>query len=389
MRLQLYLHFPFCKRKCRYCDFCSAAPLPGEMEAYADALISEIRCEGEKWRHAEVSTVFLGGGTPSLFPAALMERVLSALDEAFTILPNAERSSEANPGVLEREWLEVLHGHRFSRLSLGMQAWQEPLLALLGRVHRREDVQAAVRMARQAGFASLNLDVMTGLPTQTAKDVADTLDAAATLGAEHLSIYSLIVEDGTELKRRVDSGEWSLPQEDEMVAIDDVVAAKTARYGYHRYEISNYAKQGHECRHNLGYWRGEWYLGLGVAAHSLLPPEGAEQWRRCRNTDSLSEYLHCARQGISPRVETQHISPREAMFETMMLGLRTVEGVSGSAFAVRFGQTLDERYGPALLRLEKEGLLFRTQSGGAALTTRGLDVENDVALRFMDDSDHL
>ena len=389
LRLQLYLHFPFCKRKCQYCDFCSAAPRPGEMEAYADELVAEIRREGAVWPGAEVTTVFLGGGTPSLFPAPLMARVLAALREAFAILPNAEMTSEANPGVLTADWLDVLRVQGFCRLSLGMQARQERLLALLGRVHRWSDVEQAVAMARRAGFASLNLDVMTGLPTQTAAEVTETLQAAAALGAEHLSIYSLIVEDGTPLKDKLARGEWTLPDEDTLAAIDAAVAAETARNGYERYEISNYAKQGYECRHNLGYWQGEWYLGLGVAAHSLLPPEQGEQWRRCRNTESLDEYLRQTRQGESPRVEMQRISPREAMFETMMLGLRTVQGVSGPTFAARFGQTLDERYGAALSRLEREGLLYRTLDGGAALTARGLDVENDVALRFMDDFDLL
>ena len=384
MLLQLYLHFPFCKRKCLYCDFCSAAAGTETIAAYGIALEKEIRRMGETYRDARVNTVFLGGGTPTLIPASVMEPVLNALHESFDILPDAEFTSEGNPGTVTSEWLDMAVSHGLNRLSLGVQAMQDPLLKRIGRIHTFADAKQAVKLARQSGVANLNLDAMFGLPGQMQQDYLDTLTAFAQLEAQHVSAYSLILEEGTPLYDMVQSGRVCLPDEDDVAEMYEQGISHLAKLGYDRYEVSNFAKPGHACRHNIGYWQGAWYLGLGAAAHSMLPPEKGQEAVRIRraNTTNVDAYIKGENQP-----ETGLISAEEVMFETMMLGLRTTFGVSESQFRAQHGAGLEHTYGEAIQSLVRDGLgqwHGESEARRFALTPRGIEVQNDVLMRFME-----
>lgn len=383
MLLQLYIHFPFCKRKCFYCDFCSTAAGEETVAAYCAALENEIREMARRYPDARVSTVFLGGGTPTLVPPALMGRVLDTLHGAFVLLPDAEFTSEGNPGTLTPEWLETAQKRGLNRLSLGVQATQDDLLRRIGRIHTAAQAHGAVRLARACGIRNLNLDVMFGLPGQTCGDYLQTLQTVAEWGPEHISAYSLILEEGTRLHADVREGRVCLPPEEETARMYEQGIECLRALGYERYEISNFAKPGFACRHNLGYWQGEWYLGLGVAAHSMLPPSEEERRAgavrvRCAHGVDPAAYI---RGEDAPQREL--VGAREAMFETMMLELRTTAGVNAARFARLHGKSLQNAYGRRLDGLAAEGLGRWTREG-YALTPRGLEVQNEALLRLMD-----
>jgi len=391
--LQLYIHFPFCKRKCFYCDFVSGPENDETIASYCFALQKEIRLMGEKYAGARVSTVFLGGGTPSIVPRREMEGVLGALRASFDFLPDAEFTTEANPGTLEAEWLETAMRYGLNRLSLGTQAAQDGLLRTIGRIHTFAQTRSAVSLARSCGIKNLNLDLMFGLPGQTLEAYRESVDAVAALAPEHISAYSLILEEGTPLRAMAAQGKVSLPGEDETAEMYEQGAQWLKAAGYERYEISNFARPGYACRHNIGYWQGAWYLGLGAAAHSMLPPDadeaagGAVRVRRA-NTNDLRRYIAAMQADGEAVEERTPICAREAMFETMMLGLRMTEGVSERAFLETHGISLTARYGTPLERLVCEGL--GQWLGGApgnrrfALTARGLEMQNEALLRLME-----
>lgn len=338
---------------------------------------------GRRFPEARVSTVFLGGGTPTLVPPTLMGRVLDTLHSAFVILPDAEFTSEGNPGTLTPAWLDAVMGRGLNRLSLGVQAVQDDLLRSIGRIHTAREARDAVTMARAHGIGNLNLDVMSGLPGQTCETYLQTLQTVAEWGPEHLSAYSLILEEGTRLWSDVQSGRASLPSEEETARMYEQGIDHLRALGYERYEISNFAKPGYACRHNLGYWQGAWYLGLGVAAHSMLPPSEEERRAgavrvRCAHGTDIAAYI---RGEDEPQREP--IGAREAMFETMMLELRTTAGVDGKRFARLHGPSLQNAYGRQLDKLAAMGLGTWTREG-FALTPRGLEVQNEALLLLMD-----
>ena len=368
-----------------YCDFCSSAETDETIAAYCAALEKEIRRVGKKYADAQVSTIFMGGGTPTLVPVQSMRGVFEALKESFHILPDAEWTAEGNPGTITDEWLAMAVENGLNRLSLGVQAAQEHLLRRIGRIHTFEQARNAVETARRHGIGNLNLDAMLGLPGQTEQDYLQTLAAFRDLGAQHISAYSLILEEGTPLYRLVAGGQEELPDEDAVAAMYEHGIEWLENAGYERYEISNFARPGYACRHNIGYWQGQWYLGMGVAAHSMLPSEKPEYFclRRGNATD-VEAYIRAAGKGEeAPADSMEWISPREAMFETMMLSLRTTYGVEEKRFASLHGKKLRTVYGAQLERLVQEKLgVWR--DGCFALTKRGLEMQNDVLMRFME-----
>ena len=393
MLLQLYLHFPFCKRKCFYCDFCSAPADDGTVAAYCSALKKEIGITAEKSPDARVSPVFLGGGTPTLVPAEEMRGVLGELRRRFDVLPDAEITAEGNPGTLSSQWLEAACACGLNRLSLGMQAAQDRLLQAIGRIHTFAQAREAVTLARAFGIRNLNVDLMSGLPGQTLRDWRESIEAALALGVEHISAYSLILEEGTPLWRMVEEESVHLPDDELTAEMYERGVTWLEAAGYERYEISNFARPGFRCRHNVGYWQGSWYAGLGVAAHGMLPPDasqasqGAVRVRRA-NTERMTEYLHALEaQNVLPPAEITLIDRQEAMFETMMLGLRMTGGVSERDFERMHGAALSQVYGPALETLEREGL--GAWSSGTVgerrffLTPRGLEVQNEALMALM------
>ena len=379
--MELYLHIPFCARKCRYCDFASYAGRESDMASYVDALLTEA---AEYDVSAPVDTVFIGGGTPSLLPPHLLDRLLTGVHARFNILPGCEFTTEANPGTLTAEWFSIAVRHGVNRLSLGMQAYQPHLLSMLGRIHDFNQVAHSVRLARAAGVADVSIDLMFGLPGQTCADWRETLSAALSLSPQHLSCYGLIPEDGTPLKAQLDSGELTLPDEDTERVMYEETLSTLASHGFRQYEISNFAQPGHECRHNVGYWTHVPYLGLGCAASSMLPSaDPAAKYIRIANPPRLDDYLAMIASRDFTRRETEPISPSDAQFETLMLGLRMTRGVSESDYATLHGESIDRRYGRALRKLVADGLLEHRE-GCWRLTRRGMDVQNAVLVDLMD-----
>ncbi len=382
--MELYIHIPFCARKCRYCDFASYTGREADMAAYVSALLAEADDAARALHHERFTTVFLGGGTPSLLPSPLLTALLTGLRSRFDIAEDAEFTTEANPGTLTADWLHAAVQGGVNRLSLGMQASQPELLALLGRIHRFEQVAESVGLARDAWLENISLDLMFGLPGQTLPQWLDTLSAALSLHPSHLSCYGLIPEDGTPLKADLDAGRLSLPDEETERAMYDAALDRLAAAGFQQYEISNFALPGRECRHNLGYWRQTPYLGLGASAASMLRNRPGCAYLRAANPPSLDGYLNMVRNRRWTDREKTPVSPREAQFETMMLGLRTTRGVDEQDFLAMHAVSLDSRYGATLRRLEDGGLLAHC-GGRWFLTRRGMDVQNAVLVELMDD----
>ena len=382
--MELYIHLPFCRQKCRYCDFPSWPGCEGLMPHYVDALLSEAAELSKQYDRPAMETVFIGGGTPSLLPAPLMARLLTGLMEHFDIPAGIEFTSEANPGTLTEDWLHAATEGGVNRLSLGMQACQPALLKTLGRIHDFPQVADSVALARKAGIANLNLDLMFGLPGQTVAMWRETLEKAFSLHPEHLSCYGLIPEDGTPLKADLDAGRLTIPDEDDERRMYDDAMTLLAEHGYEQYEISNFAKPGHECRHNLGYWRQVPYLGLGASAASCVPGDENAVAYRLSNPADLQAYLRMVEKNDWQARSCTAISAEDARFETMMLGLRTTKGVSETDFAAMHGLSLNECYGDRLHALTKQGLI-EWRDGWCRLTRRGMDVQNAVLVELMDE----
>ena len=368
--LGLYVHIPFCARKCAYCDFASWAGRQDAMRPYADALCEEIARRAALCGHPAADTVFFGGGTPSTLPPDIYLQIARTLRREFALAPDAEWTVECNPGTLTAPFVQALAQSGCNRLSMGMQAAQPRLLARLNRIHTLADVQTSVALARAAGIDNLNLDLMLGLPGQTPQDMADTLDAALALGPDHLSCYALILEEGTPLADSVARGEITLPGDEADRALYALCRDTLAARGYAQYEISNFARPGRECRHNVNCWRREDYLGFGCAAHSL--------WRnqRTANPASLDDYLA----GAAP--EREIITPEDAMFESVMLGLRLTRGIEEADFLRRHGRALWDVYGDRLQPAIDDGRLCR-RAGRVYLTPRGMDVMNSVLVALL------
>lgn len=362
--LSLYLHIPFCARKCAYCDFPSYAGCGHLISSYVDALTGEIADASRAWPGRSVQTVFFGGGTPSLLTGEQMSRIMETVFTSFPVAPEAEISMEANPGTLTRENLRLYRSAGINRLSIGVQTFDDRLLGLIGRIHKRQQAIDAVLTAHEAGFHNLNIDLMYGLPAQSLADFSATLDTALTLPVTHISMYSLIVEEGTPLYQRVEAGE-AVPGDEETLEMQHMAARRLSPHGFERYEISNYARPGFECRHNLTYWRRGEYLGLGCAAHSLMENV------RFSNTSSLTGYLSGAR-----TVERETLTGEDALEETVMLALRTREGMDMNLYKSLCGVAFSKKQ-KIIDRLAQEGLALFTGSR-LVLTERGMDVLNAV-----------
>ena len=401
--LGLYFHIPFCERKCSYCDFLSAPGSEQVKRRYMEALLAETAgCASLYWDYT-VDTVFLGGGTPSVVPVETIERLMDTVRGHYHLGRDPEVSMEVNPGTVSCEMLARLRQAGINRLSIGLQSADDGLLAALGRIHTWEQFQEAFRWARRAGFENINVDVMSALPGQTLLGYLETLERVLGLDnpPEHISAYSLILEEGTPLYEKYGQGLLELPDEDTDRLMYQETKRTLADRGYHRYEISNYARKGCECRHNCGCWRRKNYVGFGIGAASLVENV------RFRNGGNLGIYME---KPLECREEIQRLSRQEQMEETMFLGLRMVEGVDPQVFERQFGQSLQEVYGSVVNRNIRDGLLeWRscgerpaedvwtgegnllgegTVSAGKnclrlALTERGLDLSSYVMSQFL------
>ena len=375
----VYVHIPYCVRKCAYCDFCSV-PCDGTAEQYPDALCREIELSRDRLPYeGPVPSVFFGGGTPTALPVEALIHILDTLLRTYEVLPDAEITVECNPGTATYADFVKLRAAGFNRLSLGLQSANDELLKAVGRIHTYDQFLTAFRAARDAGFQNINVDLMHGLPGQTEADYLTTLQKVCDLGPEHISAYALILEEGTPLYAQVNAGETSLPDEDTVADMEDAGMVYLEARGYHRYEVSNFAKPGRECRHNLIYWDDEPYLGFGVAAHSSARGKG--DWLRWSNTESIATYLKKLQRGWLPTAETLHIDRKEEMFEVIMLGLRKVKGIPRQAFLDRFGLTMKQAFPEAWLTVQANGW-WADDHARYALTPQGIDHLNTALCYF-------
>ena len=374
--LGLYLHIPFCVRKCAYCDFLSFPAEQETMAAYTEGLIREIRAYGARYGGRPVDTVYFGGGTPSLLPPDLLAKIWAALFGAFRIIPGAEVTAEVNPGTLPEGAASFAEAIPVTRVSIGLQSDDPELMEMLGRIHRFPAFLSVYEEFGRLGITDRNVDLMFGLPGQTLAGIEKTLRHVLELSPSHVSAYSLMVEEGTPIAKRIAEGGLVLPPEDTERAMYHRLTEMLAEAGLRRYEISNFALPGRESRHNLRYWRREEYLGLGLGAASFA--DGI----RYTNPRDLREYLAYADDPGTLRRDIEKIGRREAMEEMMFLGLRTAEGVSDAAFREAFGCGIVDIYGGLPQRLAKEGLMI-CENGRYVLTDRGIDISNTVLASFL------
>ncbi len=416
--MELYVHIPFCAQKCYYCDFLSALSSVELRRHYIHALCAEIRWYGAVYPDMVLDTIFFGGGTPSLLETDLFVQVMETIRSSFSITADAEITLEANPGTVNAESLDTYRGCGVNRLSFGLQSANDAELKMLGRIHDFHGFLQSYELARKAGFSNINIDVMTGLPGQTVKRLSHTLKEVIWLHPEHVSAYALQVEEGTPLARSLAGervrvrrhGETSaprilrfppLPDEDTEYALYAAARDQLTAAGYGRYEISNYARPGFACRHNVGYWERAPYIGVGLGAASLLeyqwktPRLGFRSMAPCirrKNRTQMPAYIRAARRLNPEKIirnrrppmaeEQQVLTARECMEEFMFLGLRQTAGVSRVQFRSVFGKSMDSVYGPVIQKLKEQGLM-EEQNGYVRLTSRGLDVSTPVLAEFL------
>lgn len=374
-QLGIYIHIPFCVSKCIYCDFLSFPADDSTKEKYVKALCREIKAAGEKEYKlhpgSEVSTVFFGGGTPSILHSALIVEIMNAVKDNFKLREDAEVTIECNPGTVSKEKLETYRFAGINRISFGLQSPNNRELKMLGRIHTYEQFEESYIAARLAGFDNINIDLMSAIPGQNVNSYLENLRKVVALKPEHISAYSLIVEEGTPMYDLVERTKGRiLPSEEEDRQMYALTKDVLKEAGYERYEISNYAKPGYECRHNISYWIRKDYLGFGLAAASLYDN------MRFTNTREMDSYLDNPIENYS---DCSKLSLSDAMEEYMFLGLRMMKGVSKSEFMDNFGLYFDDVYGEVLDRHIKNGLMKVTEDGDKlSLTDIGIDVSNSV-----------
>jgi oxygen-independent coproporphyrinogen-3 oxidase len=391
--LSLYVHIPFCSLKCSYCDFNSYAKLDQLVPDFTRALCEEMRLWSPAMAGRPVSTVFFGGGTPSLMPLSELESIFLAMRENFALDADAEITLEANPGTVDLDYLRGLVALGANRLSFGVQSLHDDELLALDRIHTAEEAKQGCAWAREAGFPRVNLDFIYGLPEQPLERWQETLDQAIELAPEHMSLYALTVEDGTKLAYDIDHGRVPEPDGDMQATMYEWSQRRMAEAGYQQYEISNWARTGEECRHNLVYWRNGDWLGLGPGAHSHL--DGV----RFADVYSPKQYISLVEKasaidlptdgreliGAMPQVTfVDELSRELQIADTVILALRLNDGLDVAVFEQRFGTTLDAEYGPQIAEMTSLGFLERA-NGRLRLTDHGRYLANEVFVRLLPD----
>lgn len=370
--LEIYVHIPFCVKKCDYCDFLSGPADEKRQGEYIKALLEEIEnCAG--YENCTVVSVFIGGGTPTVIDAKWIDDILAKLREKFVFSIDAEITIEANPGTLSEKKLSLYKCCGINRISIGLQSADDEELKILGRIHTFEEFLESYRLARAAGFLNVNVDLMSAIPKQTYEKWVSNLRTVAALGPEHISAYSLIVEEGTPFFER----ELELPDEDTEYRMYEDTAEILKEYGYEQYEISNYARKGFACRHNVGYWKRVNYLGFGLGAASLYGNV------RYSNTEDMEEYLQYAKEPEKIRRNLTELSEQDQQEEFMFLGLRMTDGISEKEFEEIFGRNLPERYRRILEKYTAEGFV-EYRNGRWAFSRKGIHVSNQILAEFLE-----
>ena len=379
--LEIYIHIPFCVQKCKYCDFLSGPASAETKEVYMAALCKEIEQRAPEFSEYMISSVFIGGGTPTCVNAEWLQKVMELIKKLYKMDADAEISMEMNPGTVDKHALEIYHKAGINRLSIGLQSARKEELSCLGRIHSYEQFLEAYFTAREIGFLNINVDVMSGLPGQGVEEYMETLEKITDLTPppEHISAYSLIIEEGTPFYDAYEKDELDIPDEETDRDMYEVTRTFLQKKGYERYEISNYAKKGYECRHNVGYWQRKNYIGFGIGAASLIENV------RFRNGESIEEYLQdpCA-----CRCDVEHLSVKEQMEEMLFLGLRMTSGVSYLMFKEYFGVELEHIYRDVINKHVRDGLLEIIEEPMMGrmvrLTKKGMDVSNYVMSDFLE-----
>ncbi len=372
----VYIHIPFCVRKCLYCDFLSFSGAQSAHKDYMDTLYNEIKYFKADLKGRKINTVFIGGGTPSVVEPKLLGKVMGVVTDELDLDSDAEITMELNPGTVTAESLGDYKAMGINRLSMGLQAWQNKHLKTLGRIHTSEKFVETFNLARQAGFKNINADIMFSLPGQNMIDVEETLDKLTRLKPEHISAYSLIVEEGTPFKKMFDEGAFK--------EIDDKLDRDMYHFicgylkdkGYNRYEISNFAKNGFESRHNSIYWRTNEYKGFGLGAHSYFNGE------RFHNTCDLGAYIKSKGDFKLIKEETESLTLEDKISEFMFMGLRMEEGVKKAEFKNRFGLDLRSIYGKIIDKYKQMDMLFENEDR-IYLSDKGIDVSNVIFSDFL------
>lgn len=381
--LELYIHVPFCIKKCAYCDFLSFPADEKMQEKYFDALIRDVKYYGQNMEEYKVSTIYIGGGTPSWMNESLIQSLMLYVYKSFDVAKDAEISIECNPGTLTSRKLLIYKQSGINRLSIGLQSADDDELKILGRIHTYDQFLKSYESARVAGFDNINVDIMSGLPKQTTEKMLDTLHKVIRLKPEHISAYSLIIEKNTPfydeykfdmVKQEAGMKPDVLPDEDEVYRMYKATQRTLDEAGYKQYEISNFAKKGYECRHNIGYWTRENYLGIGLGAASLIENV------RCTNTKDIYKYLS----DEEIIVETIPVERKEQMEEFMFLGLRMNRGISRYDFENQFQIQIEAIYKEQIDELRREGLM-EARAGYIYLTEKGQDISNYCMAKFLQD----
>lgn len=367
----IYIHIPFCRQKCSYCDFVSFSDKIGYAEAYMACVYKELKMRGEELKGRVFDTVYFGGGTPSYIPPKLILGAMNRIRECFTLSENPEITLELNPGTIGEEKVKIYEKAGINRFSIGLQTAIDEQLEDLGRIHTARDYVYATKLLKGKNFST---DIMLGLKNQTKEDVRKTVELASACGSSHISMYALTVEDGTPIYTDYLNGE--LPDSDEVAELYDYGRALLAEKGYKRYEISNFCKEGFESRHNMNYWQRGEYIGVGLAASSFM------NGKRFTNTFNLDDYMKCVISGFFPAVDCEEVSETDAKFEKVMLALRTSKGLSLSDYKKEFSSDLEEDFPSALAKtrkyLDEEGDIIRIKD-------EYLYVQNQILMPFMEE----
>ncbi len=375
--LGIYIHIPFCKQKCFYCDFCSFANKNEMQGKYVETVINEIKNITHKEKYT-VTTIYLGGGTPSILNPDYIKNILQEIKSSFEILDDAEITIEINPGTVNEEKLKKYKEYGINRLSIGLQSANDKILKKIGRIHDYKQFEETFFYARKCGFKNINVDLMIGLPTQAVEDVKQTLEKIIQKNPEHISVYSLIIEEGTIIEKLINENKLQLPDEETERIMYWTVVNELKENGYNQYEISNFSKKTYESKHNTNCWKQKQYIGLGTSAHSYLNK------KRYSNTNNIEEYIkNIQENNISKNITIHEEQTEEStMNEYMLLGLRMIQGININEFKQKFKIDPTIKYKETLEKLQKENLIQITKTS-IKLTKQGIDFGNIVWEEFI------
>ena len=375
--LGIYIHIPFCKQKCFYCDFCSFANKNEMQGKYVETVINEIKNITHKEKYT-VTTIYLGGGTPSILNPDYIKSILQEIKSSFKILDDAEITIEINPGTVNEEKLKRYKEYGINRLSIGLQSANDKILKNIGRIHDYKQFEETFFYARKCGFKNINVDLMIGLPTQAVEDVKQTLEKIIQKNPEHISVYSLIIEEGTIIEKLINENKLQLPDEETERIMYWTVVNELKENGYNQYEISNFSKKTYESKHNTNCWKQKQYIGLGTSAHSYLNK------KRYSNTNNIEEYIkNIQESNISKNITIHEEQTEEStMNEYMLLGLRMIQGININEFKQKFKTDPTIKYKEILEKLQKENLIQITKTS-IKLTKQGIDFGNIVWEEFI------